>query len=513
MKRKTSATVGAILVAAAVAAVPAVSASVLGGKSKELRRAVGPAGIFEHLQAFQNAASANGDTRVTSSPGFVASVDYVVSRLKAAGYAPTVQAFEYPFFEETAPATFARTAPSARTYVLQDDFATMDYSGSGDVTATVQAVDLVLPPGPAPSTSNSGCEAADFAGFTAGSIALMQRGTCSFAAKAANAQAAGAVAAVIFNEGQPGRVDTVLGTLGGPGVTIPTLGTSFAVGEELAGLTGAVVHITTATTSEIRIGNNVLADIRARKAGAKTIVVGGHLDSVPEGPGINDNGSGTATILEIAEAMASQRRDVRQNVRFAFWGAEEFGLLGSQHYVDNLTEAELADIGLNLNFDMLGSPNFARFVYDGDGSDTPDAGPAGSAEIEATFGEFFTAKGLATSPTAFDGRSDYRAFILAGIPAGGLFSGAEGVKTADDVVKFGGVLGEAYDRCYHQACDTLSNVNRLAVDQMSDAATHTVARFAFAKTLPGAVAPAAAGAARTSAPTITFDRKGPHFVR
>ncbi len=193
-------------------------------------------------------------------------------------------------------------------------------------------------------------------------------------------------------------------------------------------------------------------------------------------------------------------------MRFAFWGAEESGLLGSEHYVASLSADELAKIGLNLNFDMLASPNFARFVYDGDGSITPDdpddGGPAGSAEIEQVFLRYFGSQRLATEPTAFDGRSDYGPFIAAGIPAGGLFSGAEGIKSPAQVALYGGVAGEAYDRCYHQACDTLSNINYIGLDQLSDGAAHAVAVYAYEKSGQGKGKPKKEGA-----------RKGTHFQR
>ena len=198
---------------------------------------------------------------------------------------------------------------------------------------------------------------------------------------------------------------------------------------------------------------NVIADTKTGNKD-RTIVVGAHLDSVPEGPGINDNGSGTAVVLEIAEEMARLKIKPENRVRFAFWGAEESGLIGSNFYVNSLSDQEFEQIALNLNFDMLGSPNYARFVYDGDGSDTPDAGPDGSGLIEYVFNDFFASQNLETEPTAFDGRSDYRPFILAGIPAGGLFSGAEVAKTEAQEDVYGGVAGLAYDPCYHQACDT-----------------------------------------------------------
>ncbi len=260
---------------------------------------------------------------------------------------------------------------------------------------------------------------------------------------------------------------------------------SFALGQELSAA-GTTVSITTQTESETRPTWNVLAE-SATKAG-KTVVVGAHLDSVVEGPGINDNGSGSSTILEIAEEMAADNAPANP-VRLAFWGAEESGLLGSEHSVASLSAAELQKIGLNLNFDMLASPNFVRFVYDGDGSITPgdpdDGGPAGSGDIEQTFLRYFDSQGLATEPTEFDGRSDYGPFIDAGIPAGGLFSGAEGIKTLTEAATYGGVAGEAYDRGYHEACDTISNVNRVGLGQLADGAAHATAVYAYAKSGKG----------------------------
>lgn len=468
-------------VATTLAFAPAASAAQDPNKvSQKLRDDVTVGGIRAHQQALQNIATMNNGTRASGTPGYEASVAYVMRRLERAGYEPTVQEFAFKTFEELAPATFERVSPDPRTFADPAEFTIMSYSGSGDVTAALTPVDLVLPPGAAANSSTSGCEAADFPASTTGTIALLQRGTCPFATKVENAQAAGAIGAVVFNEGQDGRQDTLAGTLGeDTTATIPALGTSFAVGDELAGQAGAVVHITTSTKITSKTSSNVIADLapkNAKKAG-KVVLAGAHLDSVMEGPGINDNGSGSATILEIAEEMAEDKAP-RNPVRFAFWGAEEAGLVGSTEYVAALTEQEGAKIGLNLNFDMLGSPNFVRFVYDGDGDAFGTAGPPGSDDIEHTFNDYFASQGQATDPTAFDGRSDYKPFIDVGIPAGGLFSGAEGVKTADQQARYGGVTGEAYDPCYHQACDTFSNVSIPALRSLSDGAAHATAVYA-----------------------------------
>jgi Zn-dependent M28 family amino/carboxypeptidase len=192
--------------------------------------------------------------------------------------------------------------------------------------------------------------------------------------------------------------------------------------------------------------------------------------------------------------MAALDIQPRNKVRFAWWGAEESGLVGSQHYVDNLSKKEQKDIALNLNFDMIGSPNFVRFVYDGNGSDTALKGPAGSKAIEEVFLDFFADEGLETEPTAFDGRSDYGPFIAVGIPAGGLFTGAEGIKTDEQAATYGGTAGDQYDPCYHLACDTFANISLEALDQMSDAAAHSVLTFAMTTSAPGGTAQASSKA-------------------
>ena len=440
----------------------------------KLTQAVTEEKLLSHLTALQGIADANDGTRASGTPGYQASVDYVVGKLRAAGYTPEVQEFTFPFFQEVVPTTVTADG----TTLAAEDVAVMSYSGSDNVTAPVQAVDTTG----ARVGSTSGCEAEDFAGFTAGSVALLQRGTCSFAQKAANAEAAGASAVLIFNTGLDGSEGVVNGTLGEPGATtLPVIGLSYQAGVDL--LDAQEVSVTAETVSETRTTYNVLAETGTGDP-ANTVVVGAHLDGAPEGPGINDNGTGSAGILAIAEAMAKTKTE--NNVRFAWWGAEELGLLGAEHYVYDLAEndpAALEDIALYLNFDMIGSPNYGRFVYDGDGSafgpDVSAEAPEGSGAIEAAFHEYFASVGLASGETEFSGRSDYGPFIEAGIPAGGLFTGAEGVKTEEQAALFGGEAGQAYDSCYHTACDSISNVDVQGLGEMSDAAAAVVLRYAM----------------------------------
>ena len=424
------------------------------------------AGVREHQAALQAIADANGGIRAAGTPGYAASVTYVVDRLTAAGYAVTLD--EFPFTYQP-PATLTQDLPNSATY------ATGAFAGSSNdsVMASVTAVDINLA---VPGASTSGCEAADFAGFPAGNIALIQRGTCTFAIKALNAQAAGASAVIIFNQGTPGREGLIVGTLAPSTAAIPVVGASFADGQALAQPGSVATVITPAPESRPQV--NVIAQTKGGDP-SNVVMVGAHLDSVQAGPGINDNGSGSAAILEVAEQMAKVKP--RNAVRFAWWGAEEAGLIGSRDYVANLSPEEGDKISLYLNFDMIGSPNHVFFVYDGDDSDAVGAGPGpeGSAQIEDVFERFYTDRSIPFKGTDFSGRSDYGPFIAAGIPSGGLFTGAEGIKTAEEAALWGGTAGQAYDSCYHLACDTFANNNDEALDVNSDAVAFATLQYAM----------------------------------
>jgi Zn-dependent M28 family amino/carboxypeptidase len=449
--------------------------------TSKLTRAVTVNGQLKTLRQLQVIANRNEGNRASGLPGYDASANYVARQLRRAGYKVKKQTFTFSFSRDLAPAELSQVTPAAQDF----ETAAFDYSGSGDVTGTLAPIGLVIPPGE-PGTTPSGCAPGDFpAAPAAPTIALIQRGACDFGDKAANAEAAGYDAAIIFNEGQEGRQELLTGTLGRP-IGIPVVGVSYqdgvAMSQAAAGATFRVFASTEVDPN--RETTNVIADLpRKTKNPDQVVVVGAHLDSVPEGPGINDNGTGTAATLEIAKQLAKTKltKKAQRPVRFAFWGAEEKGLLGAEHYVTSLTDRQRSKIYANLNFDMIGSPNFVRFVYDGDGSEDGNAGPAGSAEIEKVFLDYFRKRGLATAPTAFDGRSDYGPFIAVGIPAGGLFSGAEGVKTPEQAAVFGGTAGEWYDPCYHQACDDITNLSTRAISQLGDAAAHATAKLVLSK--------------------------------
>ncbi len=536
MSRTTRAGLAVAAVTTVVMASMGTASAAVPTDTSALRDAVTSDAIMDHLADLQKIADNNDGTRASGTPGFGASVDYVANLLEGAGYEVSRQPFLFNSFRELSEPVFQQVAPNAVTYVPNEDFFTAEYSGSGDVTAPLEAVDLVLPPGATASTSNSGCEPEDFASFTAGNIALVQRGTCDFSVKAHNAFEAGAVGVIIFNEGQEGRTETLAATLGDAfSDPLPVIGTSFEIGNELAALLDqgpVTVHLKTDTLIQLDVPTENLIAETPTGRDDRVIMAGGHLDSVPTGPGIEDNGTGSATLLETALQLKQLGIEPRNTIRFAWWGAEEAGLVGSQRYVDSLTKSQAKDIELYLNFDMIGSPNYARFVYDGDGSAFGIKGPSGSSRIEHVFEDYFASQGLASEPTAFDGRSDYDAFITAGIPAGGLFTGAEDAKTADQVGDYGGLAtfgGQpvSYDPCYHQACDsldpigdgadaglyealndaydgaleyngTISNINTKALEEMSDAVAHSVLLYAMSTSSVNGTAKASDQAAASS---------------
>ena len=424
------------------------------------------AGVSAHLTAFQRIAERNGGNRAAGTSGYDASARYVAARMRAAGYRVSLQELTFPFVFDRSPPELRALGGTGWSYRAGRDYVTLTYSGSGRVEEAVTAVDLLVP-SPAPnSLEPSGCETSDFAAFPRGSVALLQRGSCTFRVKVSNAVAAGASGVVVMNEGNPGRRDVFSATLGPPQVRVPVIATSSEVGEALRGgardgATGARVLVATDVVAETRRTRNVIAESR-RGSPASLVVVGAHLDSVPDGAGINDNGSGSAIVLEAAERLAGTAP--RNRLRFVWWGAEELGLVGSRHYVDSLSAAARRRHALYLNFDMVGSPNFVPFVYDGDGSTAGNGPrlPPGSAAIERAFARFFTSRRLSYRQTSIGASSDHFPFAQAGIPVGGLFTGADGRKSAEEAAAFGGREGQPYDACYHRACDRLTNVSGAA---------------------------------------------------
>ena len=432
--------------------------------TERLRNGVTTSGILSHMRAFQRVANANDGNRAANTTGYDASLDYVERRMNRAGYETERVPFDFATFTQNGPSTLQLgDRVFAEGEVEGGDYVIAQFSGSGTVTGPIVPIDYTGPPAEA-GASTSGCEPADYPAPAPNSIALVQRGTCTFVEKIEFAADAGYAAVLIANDGVANGPDLRVEPFqigAEPFTAIPAAMTSSTVGLELLAAAGQTLTFAVDTTTEESVQYNLIADTPTGNP-ERTTVVGAHLDSVEEGPGINDNGSGSGAILEIAEEIAELPRNPRNRIRFAWWGAEEAGLVGSDAYVADLIESgEIDDIEANLNFDMLSSPNFVRFVYDGDNSTGEgDEGPPGSAEIEQVFLDHFESEGLETTPTAFDGRSDYGPFIApaAYVAAGGLFSGAEGVKTPEEEAIYGGAAGSWYDPCYHQFCDTFSTI-------------------------------------------------------
>ena len=207
------------------------------------------------------------------------------------------------------------------------------------------------------------------------------------------------------------------------------------------------------------------------------VMIGAHLDSVEDGPGIVDDGSGVAALLEIATELGA-KPSVQNMVRFAFFGGEENGADGSTGYLDGLSAADRSKIKLYLNVDMVASPNGGYFVQGGKGRDSEAAGPAGSAMIGRVLADQLTKAGV-TNPKLIEFVGDDESpFIDAGIPVGGAENGDEERKTATEAKAWGGQARERYDRCYHDACDNIDNVNRDVLMHYLRAIAGTVAYFA-----------------------------------
>ncbi|TDZ19770.1 putative leucine aminopeptidase 2 [Colletotrichum orbiculare MAFF 240422] len=410
-------------------------------------------------QSLQDIADAHEGNRAFGGGGHNATVDWLVEELEKLDY---YDVYKQPFTE-----TFSGSKLSLSVDGSAVDALPMTYTPGG----TVSGAPLV-------AVANLGCDAADYPDL-AGSVALVSRGSCNFGVKATLAKSAGAIGAIIYNN----DVGSLQGTLGAVSDGYaPAIGIYREKGLEFAAALEAGEEVTVdfnlVSILEERVNYNVIAESRIGDPD-NVLMIGGHSDSVFAGPGINDDGSGTVGVLIVAKALTNF--NIKNAVRLGFWGAEEYGKLGSYFYVKSLnsSEEEVSKIRAYLNFDMIASPNPILAIYDGDGSAFNFSGPAGSDVIEKDFEQFFEANGRGHVPTQFNGRSDYAAFIENGIPSGGLFTGAEGLKTEAEAEIFGGEAGVAYDVNYHLAGDDITNLDNDAYLINSKAIAHSVAKYAI----------------------------------
>jgi hypothetical protein len=498
----TTALVGGSLLLA-----PAATAAVAPGETPNDLGLTG-ADVMTHLTELSQISEsfAAEGYRAWDSPGYEAAAEYAEAALEATGaFTVTRDEFDVPYSE------FGEASLTVEGTTYEGSHFDTSEGIDGDYTDA-----LALPAADAAGL-RLGCATTDYAAVPAGAIVLVQRGECTFQAKIETATAAGAGAVFVYNNARPETEGTTPESQltnvsagprnedNSPAATLPQ-----ASGDALAALIAAApagepVEGTAVIEKEFLVGKtfNIIADSIAGDPD-DTLVVGAHLDGVAEGPGVNDNGSGSAAILALAERIAASEVPNDKRIRLALWGAEEIGLLGSTAYVDELVAddpAELARISAYLNYDMIGSENFTVGVYDADesSSEAPVEIPSGSIEIEKVYTDYFDAIQQPWIDTEYSGRSDYQAFIDNGIPSGGLFSGADDIKTAEQVQQFGGTADVFMDRNYHSPTDTLANVNRESIDIFSPAIGHAAYVLAW-----DAVAPTPTPTP-TSEPTATPD--------
>jgi Zn-dependent M28 family amino/carboxypeptidase len=467
--------------------------------------------LWNHMQAFQAIADANPGpdgmpSRNSGEPGYKASVDYVAALMQQAGYNVTIQPYKFFYYAYAAIPAFSEVSPIAHSYTLNDDWGPGRSTGIANA-ALQPAGGIIIPPTPT-SSSTSGCTSGDFNGFTSGRIALIQRGGCNFGVKVLNAQAAGATGVIIFNEGNPGRTDLLIGGLvdaaGTPFVpTIPVAFTTFADGADLLSQYQQAVQNNTALpvmNISIQAIVNPNADdynlIAESRGGDKNhvVVVDAHLDAI-YGAGMLDNASGSTTILDIAQQMKNVQP--LNKLRFIWFGGEEIGLLGSAYYVNNLTPTQLSHIGYDLDADVTATPNYTIGVLDPAGPDLfsgvstskfPNRVYKASTIARDQAIAYFDSIGLnheLFSPVGTEAFS----FNAVGIPASGLLTGQDCCKNQHEVDLFGGFLGNfegnipSFDGgCVDNPflwCDNLSNNDKDVLTFMSKAFATMVVQMAF----------------------------------
>jgi Zn-dependent M28 family amino/carboxypeptidase len=340
-----------ILMALALILAVAVPCSLAKPKSNDIQFLVDGDEAFYQIEAL-----CDFGPRVAGGPAEKNAAEYIAAEMESFGLDVEIQEFYIIYYEELSPPVLEQKSPNPTVYAEPSDFSTMTYSGSGIVTASVESVDIMIPPGSSADDSTSGCEAADFAGFTPGNIALIQRGFCYYSVKDMNAQNAGATGVIIFNEGQPGRTDAMLGTLGGLGINIPVVGAAYAIGEELYNLAlggDVMVHMDVDTIAEERTSQNVIGTLEGLQPEQGIVYIGGHYDSVSAGPGANDDASGVAGVLEAARVLGTKGHRTKATMKFIAFGSEEIGLDGSYWYVVE-NEEEVSSMGIGMiNLDMI----------------------------------------------------------------------------------------------------------------------------------------------------------------
>jgi len=447
----------------------------------ELRDALDLDAIKADLERLEAVTDQGGGTRPAGTQSYRAAADFVAGELRSLGYDVRLQDVDLPVFSQTGPSRIEIEGAGQQAFEDIHDFKAMLFSPSAELRASLFA--LGYDPTAAPGDAGGlGCNPEDWRNVPAGVVVLLQPGNCRRHDAVIQAQVAGAVG-VITAYPAWSRDAVLRPTLIDPAdIRIPVLGATGAVGNALndAAAAGATVHISVRTSTVDGSGVNVIGETPWGDP-RHMVMLGGHLDSVIDGPGMNDNGSGTMTVLEIARALASKAGagggpgspppGASWKVRVGFWTGEEIGLWGSRAYVASLPPGT---VDAYLNFDMLGSPNGVREVYDGTSSSRPSEG----ALISGLFSRALDDQGLVWQSVPLGGSSDHFSFDQAGIPTGGLFSGANETKSGDQAVLFGGQANAAEDACYHLACDTTDRIDTKLLGELARAAAWTTGALA-----------------------------------
>ena len=433
--------------------------------ARELAGKVTVDGIYARLQELADLAVRDKGGRVDGTPGYDASVDYVASTLRDKGF--DVQTPEFERLTLTQPGKPTVTI-GPRSFPV-DQASLLVNTPVGGLTAIT-----VRPKKPA------GCAAADYGDVNVrGALAVVDDTTCSVVDKQNVAVGKGAVGLLVVSE--PGTSGAPAG-LFTPGYYQQLKTSVGVIGKDANAQlrrSTAPVRLTLDAKAAVVKFRNVLAQTKTGDS-HNVVVAGAHLDAAPGSPGVNDNATGVAAVLETAAQLGGSP-PVTNAVRFAFFGAQEAGLEGSTKYVRGLDRQGLGDIAMYLSFDALGSLNAGYFTYDGDqsGQASPTARvPVGSAGIERTLAGYLNLAGVRPADMPLGGASDYSPFLAAGIPIGGITTGANQRKTEVQARLWGGKAGQAFDPNYHSQGDTIENVDRRALSITGPAVAYAVGTYA-----------------------------------
>ena len=464
--------VALVLMLVVAGAGAALWATALGGLRAPIASRVADAvsieAIMADLATLQRITDENDGIRAAGTPGELRAAEFVAAELRAAGYDVRMDVFNVPYFHET-----GRGIVSIGTQHFRSgtDFRAMIFSPAGAISGTLVPVDFDSE-APPDRVRGVGCQRGDFDGVPQGVILLAQGGGCAARDIVDNAVDAGAIGLVISYPGW--RTDAVRRpTLRNPDVPIPVIGATHRMGVALVEALAADPDQELVIWSPTEIVNRPTANVIANTPGGDpehVVMLGAHLDSVIDGPGLNDNGSGAMAVLEVARRLIAAGPE--RKVRVALWTGEEIGLYGSLRYLRGTQQSAHDAIDVYMNFDMLGSVNGGRIIYDEDGA------ARGSDRVADAFRDYLSSQELPWISEDLGGGSDHYGFQINGIPTGGLFSGASEPVGLEEADHFGIHAGEPHDPCYHFTCDQLDNVDPELLAEMARAAGYVAGQFA-----------------------------------